>query len=116
MKLLYFWRKKFPKFIYDINYSNLVENPKPEIEKLLKQAQFSPLTVEQQTCILFAGVKGYLDKLDINRIGAFEKSLISALSQEGASMLTEISTKKAISPELDAQMHKFMANFVSSFK
>jgi len=31
-------------------------------------------------------------------------------------MLTEISTKKAISPELDAQMHKFMANFVGSFK
>ncbi len=33
--LMNFWRKKFPKFIYDINYSNLVENPKPEIEKLL---------------------------------------------------------------------------------
>jgi F-type H+-transporting ATPase subunit alpha len=87
-----------------------------KLTELLKQGQFSPLTVEQQTCILFAGVKGYLDKLDITRIGAFEKGLISALSQEGASILSEISTKKTISPELDAEMHKFMANYVSSFK
>jgi len=38
------------------------------------------------------------------------------LSQEGASMLTEINVKKAISPELDAQLHKFMVKFVGSFK
>ena len=87
-----------------------------KLTELLKQAQFSPLTVEQQTCILFAGVKGYLDKLEINRIGAFEKALIVSLSQDGASMLTEISVKKAISPELDAQLHKYMANFIGSFK
>lgn len=87
-----------------------------KLTELLKQAQFSPLTVEQQTCILFAGVKGYLDKLEINRIGAFEKALIVSLSQDGASMLTEISVKKAISPELDVQLHKYMANFISSFK
>mgnify|MGYP001471485361 CR=1 FL=1 len=87
-----------------------------KLTELLKQAQFSPLTVEQQTCILFAGVKGYLDKLDITRIGAFEKALISALAQEGSAILSEISSKKTISPELDATMHKFMANFVGSFK
>ena len=87
-----------------------------KLTELLKQAQFSPLTVEQQTCILFAGVKGYLDKLDITRIGSFEKALISALSQEGSAILSEISSKKTISPELDATMHKFMANFVGSFK
>ena len=82
----------------------------------MKQAQFSPLTVEQQTCILFAGVKGYLDKVEINRISAFEKSLLAALTQEGSSIIKEISAKKAISPELDAEMHKFMAKMVSSFK
>ena len=54
--------------------------------------------------------------MDITRIGAFEKALISSLNQEGKSMLTEISTKKTISPELDAQLHKFMANFIASFK
>ena len=87
-----------------------------KLTELLKQAQFSPLTVEQQTCILFAGVKGYLDKVDINRISAFEKSLLAALTQEGSSIIKEISAKKAISPELDAEMHKFMAKMVSSFK
>ena len=87
-----------------------------KLTELLKQSQFSPLTVEQQTCILFAGVKGYLDKLDITRIGSFEKALISSLAQEGSAILSEISSKKTISPELDATMHKFMANFVGSFK
>jgi len=87
-----------------------------KLTELLKQAQFSPLTVEQQTCILFAGVKGYLDKLDTNRIGAFEKALLASLNQDGASIVAEIGVKKAISPELDAQMHKYMANFMGSFK
>lgn len=45
-----------------------------------------------------------------------KKALIAALNQEGASMLTEISTKKVISPELMDKLHKFMANFVASFK
>merc|ERR1711865_1089710 len=64
------------------------------LTELLKQAQFSPLTVEQQTCILFAGVKGYLDKLDTNRIGAFEKALLASLNQDGASIVAEIGVKK----------------------
>ena len=87
-----------------------------KLTELLKQAQFSPLTVEQQTCILFAGVKGYLDKLDTNRIGVFEKALLASLSQDGAFIMAEIGVEKAISPQLDAQMHKYMANFMDSFK
>jgi proton translocating ATP synthase F1 alpha subunit len=87
-----------------------------KLTELLKQAQFSPLTVQQQTCILFAGVKGYLDSLEITRIASFEKALIASLNTEGLAILQEIATKKTISPELDSQMHKYMAKFISSFK
>ena len=57
-----------------------------EINRIIKAGTiFSPLTVEQQTCILFAGVKkGYLDKLDIElELELLKCTLISSLAQEG---------------------------------
>merc|ERR1711865_186889 len=86
-----------------------------KLTELLKQNQFVPLTVEQQTCILFAGVKGYLDKLDTNRIGAFEKALLASLNQDGASIVAEIGVKKEITKELDEKLSALCDDFSSNF-
>lgn len=87
-----------------------------KLTELLKQGQFSPLTIEQQVCILFAGVKGYLDKLDISAIGNFEKTLLTDLEQKRSDILETIRTQKAISPEFEATLHTYMKAFVASFK
>lgn len=86
-----------------------------KLTELLKQGQFSPLTIEQQVCVLFAGVKGYLDKIEISKIGSFEQALLTELDQKNSNILEVIRTKKAISPEFEKELHSFMANFVSSF-
>jgi proton translocating ATP synthase F1 alpha subunit len=87
-----------------------------KLTELLKQSQFSPLTIEQQVFVLFAGVKGYLDKIDIKRINSFERALLTDISQNQSEMLNIIKTKKAISPEFEKDMHKYMSQFTLSFK
>jgi len=52
-----------------------------KLTELLKQSQFSPLTIEQQVFVLFAGVKGYLDKIDIKRINSFERAFLTVFGR-----------------------------------
>ena len=87
-----------------------------KLTELLKQSQFSPLTIEQQVFVLFAGVKGYLDKINIKNIGLFEKALLNDLVLTKSKILDVIKTKKTISSELEKDMHVYMTNFVESFK
>ncbi len=47
------------------------------LTELLKQPQYQPLPVEEQVVAIFAGVRGYLDKIDVGRVGAFEAQFIS---------------------------------------
>src|SRR5471030_877846 len=49
------------------------------LTELLKQAQFSPLAVEEQVVVIFAGTRGYLDGIGINDIGRFEASMLGEL-------------------------------------
>jgi len=87
-----------------------------KLTELLKQGQFAPLTIEQQVCVLFAGVKGYLDKVDTNKIGSFEKKLLSSLAQERSDILDIIRSEKVLSPKFEETLHEFMSLFVKKFQ
>ena len=52
------------------------------LTELLKQPQFSPLKVEEQVAVIFAGVNGYLDKLPVNKVGEFEQGFLALLRTE----------------------------------
>ena len=49
------------------------------LTELLKQPQFSPLKMEEQVCVIYAGVNGYLDPIPVNRVKAFEEGLLALL-------------------------------------
>src|SRR6201994_1648970 len=49
------------------------------LTELLKQPQYSPLSTAEQVCVIFAGVKGYLDNVDVKQIGRFERALLAEL-------------------------------------
>ena len=53
------------------------------LTELLKQPQYSPMDVEEQVAVIFAGVKGYLDQIPTQKIGEFEQSLIQKLKCQG---------------------------------
>jgi F-type H+/Na+-transporting ATPase subunit alpha len=66
------------------------------LTELLKQPQFSPLKMEEQVAVIFAGVNGYLDKLPVNRVGAFEEGCWRSCAPSTPDMLDDIRTEKAI--------------------
>jgi F-type H+-transporting ATPase subunit alpha len=60
------------------------------LTELLKQPQFSPLKMEEQAVVIYAGVNGYLDPLAVNRVAAFEHGLLTLLRGKHADILDDI--------------------------
>ena len=58
------------------------------LTELLKQPQYSPLSVEEQIISIFSGVRGYLDKIEINKISTFETKLLSSIRSNLSSLVT----------------------------
>lgn len=83
--------------------------------ELLKQPQYKPLTVEEQVAVIFSGVRGYLDALEVRDVGRFEERLLSDLRGNGADILTEIRTKKALSGDLEEKLKNFLEAFSRTF-
>jgi F-type H+-transporting ATPase subunit alpha len=83
--------------------------------QLLKQDQYSPLSVEEQVFVIFAGTKGYLDTIPTNQVSDFEKRLLEDVRANGKHILGNIRDEKKISDETEAEMKVFLAEFVKSF-
>ncbi len=60
------------------------------LTELLKQAQFSPLKMEEQVVVIYAGVNGYLDKFEVSRVRAFENGLLTLMRSKHAGLLDSI--------------------------
>jgi F-type H+-transporting ATPase subunit alpha len=60
------------------------------LTELLKQSQFSPLKMEEQVVVIYAGVNGYLDPIPVNRVKAFEEGLLVLMRNERKDVLEEI--------------------------
>jgi F-type H+/Na+-transporting ATPase subunit alpha len=79
------------------------------LTELLKQPQFSPLKMEEQVCVIYAGVNGYLDPLDVSRVRPFESGLLTLLRMEHAGLLDSIRKSGDLS-ESDAGKLKDIVN------
>jgi F-type H+-transporting ATPase subunit alpha len=85
------------------------------LTELLKQPQFSPLKVEEQVSVIFAGVNGYLDKLAVNEVGRFEQGLLSHMRSAGKEVLDQIRAEKALSDDLRAKLKAELDAFAKTF-
>ena len=85
------------------------------LTELLKQAQYSPLLVEDQVISLFAGVNGYLKSIPLNKIAEYEKGLLSLFHSNHADIMSEIVAKKQLSPEATTKIKTIIENFTKSF-
>jgi F-type H+-transporting ATPase subunit alpha len=85
------------------------------LTELLKQPQFSPLKTEEQVAVIFAGVNGYLDKLPLNRVGAFEQGLLGYMRSEGKEILSAIRTEKQISDGTKEKLKSAIDAFTKTF-
>jgi F-type H+-transporting ATPase subunit alpha len=74
------------------------------LTELLKQPQFSPLKVEEQVAVIFAGVNGYLDKLPVNKVSEFERGFLALLRSEHQPLLDQIRDKRELTDDIRHQL------------
>jgi F-type H+-transporting ATPase subunit alpha len=83
-----------------------------KLTEVLKQKQFVPMPVEEQVCVLYAGVRGYLDKIPTSNIGAFEQGYLTFLRSKHSSLLDSIRIEGALSPKMDADIGQVLDEFI----
>jgi len=81
----------------------------------LKQPQFSPLKMEEQVCVIYAGVNGYLDPIPVARVRAFEEGLLGALRTRHADVLTEIRDSRDLSDSTTAKLKGVVETYAKTF-
>ncbi|WP_112661754.1 F0F1 ATP synthase subunit alpha [Microvirga flavescens] len=85
------------------------------LTELLKQPQFSPLKMEEQVVVIYAGVNGYLDSLPLNRVRAFEDGLLGLLRAKHADILEAIRSSKDLASDTEAKLKDAVQSFAKSF-
>ncbi|WP_041794743.1 F0F1 ATP synthase subunit alpha [Pararhodospirillum photometricum] len=85
------------------------------LTELLKQPQYSPLKVEEQVCVIYAGTKGYVDAVKLTDVTRYEAQLLSELRTAGADILDAIRTEKALSSETEDKLVRFLGDFGKKF-
>jgi F-type H+-transporting ATPase subunit alpha len=85
------------------------------LTELLKQPQYHPLAVEEQVVSVFAGTRGFLDKIPVDQVGAFESGLISGLKSREPGILEAIRDDLQIKPEIEKKLIAFLENYARTF-
>jgi F-type H+-transporting ATPase subunit alpha len=83
--------------------------------QLLKQDQFTPLPVEKQVLVIFAGTNGYLDDIEVSEVERFERDLLAFAETHAGALLNKIATKKAIDDETREGLKKLLSEFKERF-
>ena len=106
----------FAQFSSDLDQSTQKLLARGErLTELLKQPQYSPLSIEEQVVSIFSGVRGYLDGIAIKDVTRFEDALLDEVRVNGADILASIRTEKALSKETEAKLAKLIENFLKTF-
>lgn len=100
--------------------SDLDESSRKQIERgqrlveILKQAPYSPLAVEKQVVLIFAGTRGFLDGIEVSKIGEFESGLYSFIEAKYPDIFETIRSKKALDKELEEKIQKALSEYSST--
>lgn len=85
------------------------------LTELLKQPQYSPLSTAEQVCVIYAGVKGHLDKINTKDVGKFEQSLLSELRGAHKDILEEITSKAVLTDTAETKLKAVIGELVKRF-
>uniref|UniRef100_A0A3P9LPR4 ATP synthase subunit alpha n=1 Tax=Oryzias latipes TaxID=8090 RepID=A0A3P9LPR4_ORYLA len=86
------------------------------LTELLKQGQYCPMAIEEQVAVIYAGVRGHLDKMEPSKITKFEKAFLQHILSQHQDLLSAIKTDGKISEQSDAKLKQIVLNFLSSFE
>jgi F-type H+-transporting ATPase subunit alpha len=86
------------------------------LTELLKQPQYSPLTVQEQVIVIFAGVNGYTDEISVEKITDFESQLLEYFRSDHILILNMIRDEREISNEINEKLKTAMDEFINIFQ
>ena len=103
----------FAQFGSDLDASTQkLLNRGAKLTELLKQDQYSPLTVGEQVVSVFTGVRGYLDNVELHNIKNFEKDIIEKIKNEKPEIFEAIQ----LSGKLDENTEKLLIEAIEEYK
>ena len=85
------------------------------LTEMLKQGLNKPLSVEDQIVIIYVGVRGFLDKISVDKISIYETNWLNFIKNNHFFILEEILSKKEISKELDKKLNNLATDFTNNF-
>ncbi|HEX4111987.1 MAG TPA: F0F1 ATP synthase subunit alpha [Stellaceae bacterium] len=85
------------------------------LTELLKQPQFAPVPVEEQVVSIFAGTRGYLDKVEVAQVTRYEAAMLSDLRAKAPQILADIRDKREIGADTDKALVAFLDGFAKTF-
>ncbi|MDA9623464.1 F0F1 ATP synthase subunit alpha [Rhodobiaceae bacterium] len=86
------------------------------LTELLKQGQFSPLASEEQVVLLYAGVNGFMDSIEVSQISDFEEQLLSTIKKDYTNILDDIKSTNTLSEDNENLLKETLEKFLESFK
>ena len=106
----------FAQFGSDLDKSSQDQlNRGRRLVEILKQGQYSPLSLEKQIMIIYAGTKGYLDDMPVDLCRKFEEELYRFVENAHRDVFDEIRTKKALDKDLEAKIRSTIEEFKTRF-
>ena len=103
----------FAQFGSDLDASTQsLLNRGAKLTELLKQDQYSPMTVAEQVISVFTGVKGYLDDVDLSKIKIFEKDIFKKIKAEKPEIIESIQS----SGKLEENIEKLLSEIIQDYK
>lgn len=103
----------FAQFGSDLDASTQrLLNRGEKLTELLKQKQFSPLSSQEQVCIIYAGVRGFLDKVNSKEVQRFEKMFLEHVRTNHQALLAELKKTGALSQESDDELAASLTAFI----
>lgn len=85
------------------------------LTELLKQPQYQPMLVEEQTLVLFAGTKGYLDEIPVTKVLAYQAELLAFARTKYSALLKKIAQAKTLDEDLEKEIKTILDEFKSIF-
>ncbi len=106
----------FAQFGSDLDASTQqLLNRGAKLTELLKQDQFSPLKVEEQVCVIYTGVNGYLDDMPLADVGRFEQEFLRNIRENHTDLLSTIASEKELSSDSEEKLKAAADAFLKSF-
>jgi len=102
----------FAQFGSDLDASTQqLLNRGAKLTELLKQDQYSPMTVSEQVISVFTGVKGYLDDVELNQIKKFEKDILEKIKSEKPEIIEAIQSTGKLEEETDKSLSQIIEKY-----